>query len=131
MTHYIVVAEEADLHIMQDLVDDLSPDADVEIVDADGKNFAYSLGRTIVMEEGRPTVVIVDAGTENPELIRNMEINFDDLVTSLPGDAPLTLILAAPDLGIAKDKKEFREKLLEFIESNENTLRNRFDLGPR
>ncbi|RVK29506.1 hypothetical protein CN163_28585 [Sinorhizobium meliloti] len=131
MTHYIVVADETDLRAMSGIVAALAPDADVEIVEADGKNFAYSLGRTIVVEENSPTVVVIDAGTENREIIRDIEINFDDLVTSLPGDAPLTLILAVPNLEIARDDEEFKEKLLAFIESNENTFRSRFDLGPR
>ncbi|RVK31036.1 hypothetical protein [Sinorhizobium meliloti] len=131
MTHYIVVADETDLRTMRDIVAALSPEADVEIVEADGKNFAYSLGRTIVVEENSPTVVVIDAGTENREIIRDIEINFDDLVTSLPGDAPLTLILAVPNLEIARDNEEFKERLLDFIESNENTFRSRFDLGPR
>ncbi|TAZ94594.1 hypothetical protein ELH67_08535 [Rhizobium ruizarguesonis] len=131
MTHYIVVAEEPDLLAMQDIIADLLPGADVEIVEAEGKNFAYSLGRTIVMQEVSPTAVVLDAGTRNPEIIRDIEINFDDLVTSLPGDAPLTLILAVPTLEIAKDDGEFRQKLAEFLESNQNTLRRHFDLSPR
>lgn len=131
MTHYIVVSEKADLLPMREIVKEISPEADVEIVEADGKNFTYSLGRTIVVEEGRPTAVVIDAGTENPEIIRSIEINFDDLVTSLPGNAPLTLILAIPNLQTAKESAEWREKLRDFIASNEITFRSRFDLSPR
>lgn len=131
MTHYIVVADEAALRAMKEIVAEISLDAEVQFVEADGKNFAYSLGRTIVMEENSPTVVVIDAGTENREIIRNIEISFDDLVTSLPGEAPLTLILAVPSLHVARNDDEFRDRILDFIESNQNTFRSQFDLGPR
>lgn len=132
MTHFIVVANVDHMNIIENLISQFShSSSDVEVLEAGGKNYAYSLARSLVVEEGSPVAVVLDANTEGAEHVRDQEINFDDLVTSLPGNAPLELILAVPNLHVSIHKKEWRQKLADFLNSDELNFKRGFSFRPR
>lgn len=131
MSYCIVTATEADAQIIDEIIESFDLHDEVEVVEAGGRNFTYSLGRSIVMTEGVPVAVVIDAGTEDEEIMRNTEVSFYDLVTALPGNPPLTLILASPNLTKAQGRSDFIEKLRMFVNSSEETFDRDFSLAPR
>lgn len=119
MTHFIVTEGQSDKLLLTKLLQVLGRDEDVEIVVANGKKDVPSFARSLGLFENAPVLAVIDADTTDPTLIREQELNFNDLVTSVALTAPLELALAIPTLQEAINTNEFRKQLESFLKMND------------
>ncbi|WP_312412384.1 hypothetical protein [Shinella sp.] len=130
MTHYIVVEGESDAELIRSILPQDMEIDEVVIVPSGRRNSAIPLAKSISLAKRAPVALILEAGTENEEMIRNQELGFEDFVAMLPVSLPPVLILAVPTIQRAIMDPEWEDRLFEFLANDGSRPRPGFAYRP-
>ncbi|WFU49137.1 hypothetical protein [Sinorhizobium terangae] len=129
MIHYIVVEGESDAkHIRAIVPDDLVDK--VVIVPAGKRNSAIPLAKSIALAKQAPVALIMDAGTEDDDLVRDQELGFEDFVAMLPISSPLRLFLGVPTIVASLDDVDWESEIVAFLRDDGTAPRPTFAYRP-
>lgn len=71
---------------------------EVKIMEGGGKSSAISLGTSFALNGGARVAIVVDADTTDPDLLKEQQSIFNDLVSRIPYSGSCRLFLAVPTL---------------------------------
>ena len=92
---YIVVEGPDDAAILKAILPDLSL-SNVKFINGQGKYGAESMARKLLMTERMPTVLVIDADTDSPDIIWEHQQDLDFLMRQAAAGIPFKSLLAVP-----------------------------------
>jgi 3,4-dihydroxy-2-butanone 4-phosphate synthase len=99
MIAYIVVEGQFDAQLLQFVLPH-SLLEDVEIVVAGGVSAMKSLARSLLVRRQTPIIVVVDADSVKPDLIRERSQSIEEMISSVAGSVSVEVIVAVPEIEI-------------------------------
>jgi hypothetical protein len=94
---YILVEGPTDAEFLRRI---LLPDvlADAEVFPAGGNSGIPSLARSILVRRKKPVVVVMDADTNDPDLIAERRDSMEELIRAADSSTPVKVVAAVPEI---------------------------------